>query len=232
MYILEILMVFFYVISIIVTTYPTLTLNKDIREWIFKIENSAKNGIIDVSNLSNKNALKSLQSIFLYICIISFVTSVIYEKILNQSSFSLFIVIITSLYFFASIRAWIKNKNIILRGEFINFKKYFFQILIVLIFFFILIVVLLYYNEINTENAYSYLSLSLLIIFIISIVTSSILSGSSLIFIFLPAILTITYLIFVVYTFKLISKFNKVYLKNILVFYFIIYTIVKLIMDF
>ena len=65
----------------------------------------------------------------------------------------------------------------------------------------------------------------LALIFISVFTMSAVVSGSLLTFIFLPAVTTILYLKIVINTSKLLSKFDKIYLKNIFTAYFIIVSV-------
>lgn len=89
--ILEKAMVFLYIISIIVVSYPVFSFNENMKVWIEKIENSTEKGIFHIAQLSDKKALEAFSQFFLYIgyIFIYFVHPVFKNNRLNIYTLSL-----------------------------------------------------------------------------------------------------------------------------------------------
>ncbi len=230
--ILEKAMVFLYIISIIVVSYPVFSFNENMKVWIEKIENSTEKGIFHIAQLSDKKALEAFSQFFLYIAIFSFILSILYSKIIGSTYTPLALTALVFFYFFVSVRSWSTRRDIIIKDELNRFKKDFIfmsKIGIGIFFTFLL------FAYLNIENLPSSLfNINELMIFIPSILAlilisvftmSAVVSGSLLTFVFLPAVTTILYLKIVINTSKLLSKFDKIYLKNIFTVYFIIVSV-------
>ncbi|MCT7568485.1 hypothetical protein [Aliarcobacter butzleri] len=221
-----------YIISIIVVSYPVFSFNENMKVWIEKIENSTEKGIFHIAQLSDKKALEAFSQFFLYIAIFSFILSILYSKIIGSTYTPLALTALVFFYFFVSVRSWSTRRDIIIKDELNRFKKDFIfmsKIGIGIFFTFLL------FAYLNIENLPSSLfNINELMIFIPSILAlilisvftmSAVVSGSLLTFVFLPAVTTILYLKIVINTSKLLSKFDKIYLKNIFTVYFIIVSV-------
>ncbi len=230
--ILEKAMVFLYIISIIVVSYPVFSFNENMKVWIEKIENSTEKGIFHIAQLSDKKALEAFSQFFLYIAIFSFILSILYSKIIGSTYTPLALTALVFFYFFVSVRSWSTRRDIIIKDELNRFKKDFIFISKISISIFFTFLLLAYLNIENLPS--SLFNINELMIFIPSILAlilisvftmSAVVSGSLLTFVFLPAVTTILYLKIVINTSKLLSKFDKIYLKNIFTVYFIIVSV-------
>lgn len=230
--ILEKAMVFLYIISIIVVSYPVFSFNENMKVWIEKIENSTEKGIFHIAQLSDKKALEAFSQFFLYIAIFSFILSILYSKIIGSIYTPLALTALVFFYFFVSVRSWSTRRDIIIKDELNRFKKDFIFISKISISIFFTFLLLAYLNIENLPS--SLFNINELMIFIPSILAlilisvftmSAVVSGSLLTFVFLPAVTTILYLKIVINTSKLLSKFDKIYLKNIFTVYFIIVSV-------
>ncbi|MFA6740510.1 MAG: hypothetical protein WCR78_03365 [Arcobacteraceae bacterium] len=230
--ILEKAMVFLYIISIIVVSYPVFSFNENMKVWIEKIENSTEKGIFHIAQLSDKKALEAFSQFFLYIAIFSFILSILYSKIIGSTYTPLALTALVFFYFFVSVRSWSTRRDIIIKDELNRFKKDFIFMSKIGIGIFFTFLLFAYLNRENLPS--SLFNINELMIFIPSILAlilisvftmSAVVSGSLLTFVFLPAVTTILYLKIVINTSKLLSKFDKIYLKNIFTVYFIIVSV-------
>ncbi|MFA7082904.1 MAG: hypothetical protein WC141_00045 [Arcobacteraceae bacterium] len=232
-------MIIFYIISIVVVSYPVFSLNENMTLWIRKIENSTEKGIFHIAKLSDKKALEAFSQFFLYVAIFIFILSFLYSKIVGTTYTPIVLISGVCFYFFISIRSWSNRRDTIIKDELSRFKKDFIFMSKIGMGLFSTFLLLVYLNGeklpasfFNINELMIFISISFALILIIILIMSGIVSGSLLTFVFLPAITTILYLKIVISASKFLSNFDKIYLKNIFTGYFLIVTVGREVLKF
>jgi hypothetical protein len=232
-------MIIFYIISIVVVSYPVFSLNENMKIWIIKIENSTEKGIFHVAKLSDKKALEAFSKFFLYVAIFTFVLSIIYSKLAGLTYTPIVLIASVCFYFFVSIRSWSNRRDVIIKDELARFKKDFIFMSKIGIGLFSTFLLLIYLNGEKLPSSFFHINelmifipVSLALILVSILIMSGIVSGSLLTIVFLPAITTILYLKIVISASKILSNFDKIYLKNIFTAYFLIVTVGREVVKF
>lgn len=221
---------FIYAISLMMTSLALFKLSPSMIQWIDRIQSSTKNGLIDVAQLSDADALKGFKNYFLGGAFFSFILYVFFDKIDFKTAKQ--VSAITFLMFFytaGSIGAWAYKRTEIFEKFISDTKrdvgravKYIAAFFVILNAAFISYCYFLSINELSSIPMFMVYSFLAVVVVVFSVITANTLS---VFFIFAPALAAIAYLRGIIFSAKIVLIVGKDNFFNFLVFYGIFFTL-------